>query len=163
MSNTLIAYIDGAIHIKNPGGLAAWGFLVLEKTDPSKYCDLPATVFLIDNVTYSKVCEKCGLLDTESEASNNVGEYEALVKLLEYVNGLDPHPSELIIRCDSQLVVCQMKGEYQVKKGLYVDTYISAMSEYWQAQDNGVKVVFEKIRGDDNLAHKVCQAAYKEN
>jgi len=48
------------------------------------------------------------------EATNNVAEYKALLLGLQEAN--KHHPAELMIRLDSQLIVRQLEGIYQVKQ-----------------------------------------------
>ncbi|MFA9288361.1 MAG: ribonuclease HI family protein [Weeksellaceae bacterium] len=51
-------------------------------------------------------------------ASNNVAEYTALIKALEYVQehlSLDPKTDKLQVFADSELMIRQMLGQYKVK------------------------------------------------
>ena len=46
-------------------------------------------------------------------ATNNVAEYQAVVEGLRMAAGFNP--AHLVVRCDSQLLVRQLLGEYRVK------------------------------------------------
>jgi len=85
----------------NPGGTASIG-VVIEK----------------DGVLIKKISAVLG----EGEGmSNNVAEYVAAKKALEFLieNNLNDEP---IAMCgDSQLVIQQMKGAWEIKKGMYVE------------------------------------------
>ena len=58
--------------------------------------------------------------------TNNYAEYEGLVQALKF---LDPYRKEkkIIIRSDSKLLVGQMRGEWKVKKGRYLEKYHEAV------------------------------------
>jgi ribonuclease HI len=79
-----------------------------------------AYAFLIERKGAAPVEEK-GCL---GQATNNVAEYTALVRALERAAELGPAP--LIIHSDSELLVKQMNGEYQVKKEELRALYIQA-------------------------------------
>lgn len=49
------------------------------------------------------------------EATNNAAEYRALILALSKVFSLNPQPSTLEVRMDSELIVRQMQGKYKVK------------------------------------------------
>lgn len=98
----LHVYIDGACEPQNPGGAMGMGVW----------------------------CEELGLalkqaVPASPENSNNVAEYRALLLALEYL-----HPwrrAEIVIWSDSQLLVGQMRGDWQVHEGgLYVPWYLKA-------------------------------------
>jgi len=56
-------------------------------------------------------------LKFEFKTSNNQVEYEAIIVGLNLA--LDMEAKKLIWRSDSQLVVCQFKGEFEVKESLF--------------------------------------------
>jgi len=92
----VILYFDGLCEPVNPGGVATYGFAI--------YKD--------DQV----VTTDRGLAAEpwSPEASNNVAEYTALMKGLEWLieNGFTKNVE---VRGDSRLVIKQMRGEYKVK------------------------------------------------
>src|SRR5262245_43766418 len=71
--------------------------------------------------------------------TNNQAEYTALVKALEHAADLGTH-HRLLIRSDSELMVKQMRGEYQVKNGDLRGLYEQAR-ELVKAFDGGVTLV----------------------
>lgn len=82
------------------------------------------------------------------EATNNIAEYKALVRALEYVTTLvnDAHACALHIKLDSQLVEKQMTGQYKVKDATLQLLYKRAkalIDEYGQ-------VTFEHIPRSKN-------------
>ncbi len=70
----------------------------------------PAAFAFVIAAPDGRTIEESGLLGT---ATNNVAEYTALVRALEYAQGLGAH--KLQIHSDSELLVKQMNGEYRVK------------------------------------------------
>jgi len=56
--------------------------------------------------------------------SNNEAEYEALVRGLKAALPYSAEP--VVVMSDSQLLVNQMRGEWMVRKGTYVDRYLEA-------------------------------------
>ena len=50
------------------------------------------------------------------EATNNCAEYKALILALTEASTLNPQPSTLEIRMDSELIVRQMQGRYKIKE-----------------------------------------------
>lgn len=97
MPETVEVYFDGLCLPKNPGGIACYAYLIFkdgkEIRRDSGLAAEPLTEY----------------------ASNNVAEYTALVKALEWLdqNGYGSHRVE--VKGDSQLVVNQLSGKYRVK------------------------------------------------
>lgn len=162
MSNgKLEAYIDGACEPKNPGGTVSYGVLVRRfrnlSSDQWRY-----------NYPYEVIWQDCGIVDSGPKMSNNVGEYFALIKLLEWylttgklsgIGILDYEP--LIICSDSQLVVNQMNGSFRVIKGLYVPYYNRASTVVKQHGLND-KLNFRWIPREQNLADELSVRALTE-
>jgi len=105
--SSIQAWIDGACEPVNPGGTATYG-LVIKIND--------STVF-----SEGKVVGSGKLM------SNNVAEYSGLIAFLEWY-GSTNYQEIPTIYSDSQLLVKQMSGEWQVHGGLYVPYYQQA----WQ-------------------------------
>ena len=86
---TLYAYIDGASK-GNPGDAGIGGIL---QNDAERF--------------YTEFSEAIGV------ATNNEAEYRALLRCLDIAHGLGA--TRLHIHSDSQLMVCQMTGQYAVR------------------------------------------------
>jgi ribonuclease HI len=61
------------------------------------------------------------LLVPKGSGSCNVAEYAALVAVLRYLLARDLSQYRIVIRGDSQLVIRQMFGNWQIKDGRYVE------------------------------------------
>jgi ribonuclease HI len=89
-------YFDGLCEPKNPGGVATYGYVVYRDG--------------------KKVHEGRGLAGQpfSPEATNNVAEYTAIIKGLEYL--ADQKVAEpVLVRGDSKLVIEQSAGRWKVK------------------------------------------------
>lgn len=98
----LEAWIDGACEPINPGGMASYGVIVKSNG---------VIIF-----------KKSGAVGRGSKMSNNVGEYSALIALVEWYKSNNITES-ITVYSDSQLVVNQMCGIWGVHKGLYIPYY----------------------------------------
>jgi ribonuclease HI len=87
-------YFDGLCRPRNPGGVATYGYVI--------YKDM------------KKVKSECGVIGSGAGMTNNVAEYTALKRAAEWVNrqGIK---DEIVIKGDSQLVIHQMNGTWQIK------------------------------------------------
>ena len=88
---------DASIEPFNPGGIVAWGFIVKAK---------------------KKIIHKEAGISVRGgeEATNNVGEYHAVIAALLWLLGLPKDQQRpAIVRSDSQLIVNQCLGTWQCK------------------------------------------------
>jgi len=85
---------DGLCYPKNPGGVAAYGYIVRRDGDV--------------------IHRGCGAVGQGRGMTNNVAEYAGLLAAMEWLasEGID---EVLTVRGDSELVIRQMKGEWQVR------------------------------------------------
>jgi len=87
-------YFDGLCRPKNPGGVATYGYLIYQDG--------------------KKVKSGCGVVGSGAGMTNNVAEYSALKHAVEWVSQ-NRFDDEIIIKGDSQLVIHQMNGTWQIK------------------------------------------------
>ena len=94
MLTMITIYFDGLCRPKNPGGVATYGYVVYQDG--------------------KKVKSGNGVIGSGAGMTNNVAEYSALKRAAEWVsqNGGD---DEIVIKGDSQLVIHQMNGTWQIK------------------------------------------------
>ncbi|HOT07508.1 MAG: Ribonuclease HI [Methanosaeta sp. PtaB.Bin039] len=85
---------DGLCYPRNPGGVAAYGFLVRRD---------------------GQVLHRgMGVVGQGRGMTNNVAEYEALLAAARWIRENAPH-EDVVFQGDSSLVIKQMRGEYQVR------------------------------------------------
>jgi ribonuclease HI len=94
--------------------------------------------------------------DYVGETTNNVAEYRALVAGLARARELGAE--EIDVRSDSQLMVRQLKGEYQVKSDRLREHYVTAKRILEQFERTDVKhVPREENKRADGLATKAVK------
>ena len=93
MSGMITIYFDGLCYPKNPGGVAAYGYLVYRDEE--------------------LLWKGFGGVGQGRGMTNNVAEYEGLKAAAAWLidEGID---DRIVIKGDSELVIKQMKGEYRV-------------------------------------------------
>lgn len=94
-----ICYIDGACEPTNPGGHMGIGAAVFENG--------------VSIYSYSQH------VPLNPKNSNNVAEYSALLKLIDWLVEQELTDHEILVRGDSKLVVNQMSGQWNINSGLY--------------------------------------------
>jgi ribonuclease HI len=93
MLTMITIYFDGLCRPKNPGGIATYGYAVYKDG--------------------KKVKSGSGVVGSGAGMTNNVAEYSALEHASEWVRQHCPD-DEIVIHGDSQLVIHQMNGTWQV-------------------------------------------------
>jgi ribonuclease HI len=139
-------YFDGLCQPINPGGIACYAFAV--KSDGKTiYSD------------YGVVGEPFS-----NESTNNVAEYTALVKALEWLIANNLIADKVEIMSDSQLIVNQLSGNYKVKAKRIIPLYQRVILLKSKFRDVQIKwVPREKNREADMLTNKAYNKALQEN
>lgn len=101
MNYDYICYFDGACEPRNPGGNMGIGAIILDK----------------EKNIISKLSR---YIRTTPNNSNNVAEYQGFGWVITELNRLIPKGATILIHGDSKLVIEQMNGNWQIKKGFYV-------------------------------------------
>lgn len=89
-------YCDGACEPHNPGGIAAWGFVIYQED--------------------KKIFENFGIACSGKGATNNVAEYKAIISALEYLVNNNLIDSQVEILSDSKLAINQLNGYWNITK-----------------------------------------------
>jgi ribonuclease HI len=113
------AYFDGSTEPVNPGGSMGCGVAIR-----------------CGDEWVEKIAE---VYPAHPSNTNNVAEYLALNKLLDWFINNELTDAELIVRGDSQLVINQMFGSWRIKKGAYVEAAQQARKKLRK---------FTKVRGE---------------
>jgi ribonuclease HI len=95
---TYYANFDGLCEPLNPGGVATYGIVIRKGED---------VVFEDSGLAFAKPWTK--------EATNNVAEYSAAIRALEWLTKNKLQDSPIVLRGDSRLIVNQLRGEFKVK------------------------------------------------
>jgi len=146
MSLLAEVYFDGLCQPVNPGGIACYAFVVKKdgKTIHSDY-GIAAEPF-------------------SKDATNNVAEYTALVKALEWLLTNNLASDKVEIRSDSQLVVKQLSGEYKIKAKRIIPLYKKVLLLRSKFKDIEIKwVPREENKEADGLTNKAYTKALQDN
>jgi len=94
-SAPVLVHFDGSCQPPGGGGVAGWGFVI----------EGPGIRF-----------EECGLATRpySPHSTNNVAEYVGAIRALEQLCSIG-YAGEVVVEGDSQLVIRQMNGEYEVR------------------------------------------------
>jgi ribonuclease HI len=138
----LICTFDGMCQPVNPGGVACYGFTIQEKNNNRIY-----RIYEDGGIAYEPFSK---------ESSNNVAEYIALVKLLEWLlaNGYN-NIFNVLIQGDSQLIINQLCGKYKIKSEklkIYYEKTKTLMKRFKNLQIEWI--IREKNNEADALANK---------
>jgi ribonuclease HI len=139
-------YFDGLCQPINPGGIACYAFVV--KSDGKTiYND------------YGVVGEPFS-----NDSTNNVAEYTALAKALEWLVANNLIADKVEIKSDSQLIVNHLSGNYKVKAKRIIPLYHRVLLLKSKFDDVQIKwVPREKNREADMLTNKAYNRALQEN
>lgn len=139
-------YFDGLCQPVNPGGIACFSFVI--KRD--------------GNTIHSEygVAGK----PFSPESTNNVAEYTALARALEWLETNNFTSEKILVKSDSQLVVNQMNGKYKVKAKKIIPLYRKAvlMRNKFPALEI-VWVPREQNKEADKLTNIAYNKALQEN
>ncbi|MGI0037804.1 MAG: ribonuclease HI, partial [Nitrososphaera sp.] len=133
-------FFDGLCQPKNPGGIACYAFLIRRngKIEHSEY-GLAAEPF-------------------SKDSTNNVAEYTALIKALDWLS-LNRVNDSIRIASDSKLVVSQLNGKYKVKSKRILPLYKRALILRNSFPDIAIMWV---PREENREADALTNRAYKE-
>jgi ribonuclease HI len=139
-------YLDGLCQPINPGGIPCYAFIV-KRDGKTIYSD------------YGIAGEPFA-----GDSTNNVAEYTALVKALEWLLANNLGSSRVEMMSDSQLIVNQLTGEYKVKAKRMLALYKQVLKLMSTFQEIQIKwVPREKNREADRLTNKAYNKALQEN
>ena len=132
-------YIDGLCEPRNPGGTAAYGFVVFRDG--------------------GKLHEEGKVVGSGPAMSNNVAEYSAVAASMRWLIGHRLTRGEIVFKTDSQLVAHQMPGFWSVRGGLYVDKYAEA--QYLAREFSDAEFMWVP-REQNFVADELSRKAYEE-
>ena len=139
-------YFDGLCQPINPGGISCYAFIV--KSDGR----------IIHN-DYGVAAKPFS-----EESTNNVAEYTALAKALQWLLANNFNSKKVEIKSDSQLVVNQLTGDYKVKARRILPLFKQVLFLKTKFQDIQIKwIPRDKNREADRLTNKAYNKALLEN
>lgn len=139
-------YFDGLCQPINPGGISCYAFIV--KGDGR-----------IVHSDYGVAAKPFS-----EESTNNVAEYTALAKALQWLLANNFNCQKVEIKSDSQLVVNQLTGDYKVKARRILPLFKQVLFLKTKFQDIQIKwIPRDKNREADRLTNKAYNKALLEN
>jgi ribonuclease HI len=129
-------YFDGLCYPKNPGGVAAYGYLVYQDEE--------------------LLWKGFGGVGQGRGMTNNVAEYEGLKAAAQWLvdEGIE---DKIVIKGDSELVIKQMKGQYKVSSATS-KKYVPEIKKLLGGKD----VVFAWVPREENEeADKLSRLGYE--
>ncbi len=139
-------YFDGLCQPINPGGVSCYAFIV--KSD--------GRIIHSDYGVAAKPFSE--------ESTNNVAEYTALAKALQWLLANNFNSKKVEIKSDSQLVVNQLTGDYKVKAKRILPLFKQVLFLKTKFQDIQIKwIPRDKNREADRLTNKAYNKALLEN
>jgi len=131
-------YFDGACEPVNPGGIATYGFVVYRN--------------------HEKIHEDSGVAGAGclgDDTSNNMAEYTALIKALEWLIESKLTETKIVVKGDSQLVIKQLNKQYAVKAPRIIPLYLKAQKLASMFKDiSFIWIPREQNKEADTLSHK---------
>ncbi|AFU58254.1 MAG: ribonuclease HI [Nitrososphaera sp.] len=139
-------YFDGLCQPINPGGIACYAFVV-KSNGKTLHRD-----YGVAGEPFSK------------DSTNNIAEYTALAKALEWLVANNLAFDKVEIHSDSQLVVNQLEGNYKVKAKRIVPLYRKVLLLKAKFPDMKIKwVPREQNREADRLTNIAYNKTLREN
>jgi ribonuclease HI len=139
-------YFDGLCQPINPGGISCYAFIV--KSDER----IIHSDYGVAGKPFSE------------DSTNNVAEYTALAKALQWLLANNFSSNKVEIRSDSQLVVNQLTGDYKVKARRILPLYKQVLFLKAKFQNIQIKwIPREENREADRLTNKAYNMALLEN
>ena len=139
-------YFDGLCQPINPGGISCYAFIV--KSDER-----------IIHSDYGVAAKPFS-----EESTNNVAEYTALAKALQWLLANNFNSNKVEIKSDSQLVVKQLTGDYKVKARRILPLFKHVLFLKTKFQDIQIKWIPRDMnREADTLTNKAYNKALLEN
>jgi ribonuclease HI len=142
---TIYLNFDGLCEPRNPGGIATYGVIIRK-----------GKVHLL---------EDNGLAISEPwshEASNNVAEYSALIRGLEWLKNHKMLDSKVVVRGDSSLVINQLRGTFKVKAIRIVELFKRAKELLNEFKDLRIEWVDRSQNKEADLLSRIAYARFKK-
>ncbi|MGB9791861.1 MAG: ribonuclease HI [Thermacetogeniaceae bacterium] len=140
MVKPITVYCDGLCEPVNPGGTACFGWVIYEGK--------------------KKIAKDFGVVCSGPGATNNIAEYTALIKALEWLLENGCTDKEITVCSDSQLCIYQLQGIYAVRSPKIIPLYNRAV----ELAEKFSSLSFKWVPREQNEeADKLSRKAYKKH
>jgi ribonuclease HI len=97
-----------------------------------------------------------------SEASNNVAEYSAIIRGLEWLIENGYADSEMVVRGDSRIVINQLNGVFKIKAPRLLELYHDAKILLSKFQNLKLEWIDRSKNSDADLLSRIAYRKYKK-
>src|SRR5579862_232807 len=140
----IFLYFDGLCEPKNPGGIATYGVSVWKDSE--------------------LIFEEGGLARAKPwtlEASNNVAEYSAIIRGLEWLLANGYEKANVIARGDSRIVVNQLNGAFKIKAPRLLELYHDAKKLLNRFRNLKIEWVARSRNSEADLLSRIAYRKYR--
>lgn len=147
MKRIITGSFDGACEPNNPGGIATYGYVIQSGGQV--------------------LSAGRGVVGEGPAMTNNVAEYQGLIKMLEGIREVVENGDDIEVEGDSQLVIRQMTGQYKVKSTRIVNLQRRAKKLVLRLRGENHHVRFKWVERElnskaDTLSHQAFEEYCKE-
>jgi ribonuclease HI len=142
-NHQIVLHFDGLCEPKNPGGVATYGIVI--------------------EINGKKVFEDSGLADAPPwslMASNNVAEYSALIRGLEWLKREGHCRDNVLVLGDSRLIINQLEGRFKVKAPRLRELYHKAKELIGEFSRLKISWVDRSENAEADLLSRIAYAKY---
>ena len=98
-----------------------------------------------------------------NEASNNVAEYSAVIRGLEWLKKNNLQSSLVVIRGDSKLIINQLNGVFKVKAKRIVELHLRAIRLLSEFKNVRLEWIERSINKEADLLSRVAYSRYMKS
>ncbi len=142
---TIFLNFDGLCEPKNPGGIATYGVVIRK-----------GKVSLLEDKG------KAFAEPWSEDASNNVAEYSALIKGLEWLKNHKQSNEHIVVRGDSRLVINQLQGKYKVKAPRLVELFKRAKELLEEFENLRIEWIDREQNKEADLLSRIAYARLRK-
>lgn len=142
--DTIIAYFDGLCEPVNPRGVATYG-IVIQKEGK--------VLFEESGLAFAK--------PWSMEASNNVAEYSAAIRALEWLKANGFTASPIVLRGDSRLIINQLKGKFKIKAPRLKELHARASKLAKEFKNLGLEWVDRSRNAEADRLSRIAYRKYR--
>lgn len=134
-------WFDGGCRPHSPGGHGIYGYVIKQNGDT--------------------IAEEGGYIGKDPDMTNNVAEYTALTEAIAHLNELNLTPEHIHIHGDSELIINQIKGDYNIYSPRLRPLYVTAIALLEQID---APIQYQWIPRDHNeRADELANQAYRDH
>jgi ribonuclease HI len=143
LNDQAVVYFDGLCEPRNPGGVATYGIVIYQKK----------------KILY----QEAGMAEAQPwtlEASNNVAEYSAVIRALEWLSKGGYQDRNIILRGDSRLIINQLNGKFKVRAKRLIELHNRAKKLLAEFGNVRLEWVRRELNKEADLLSRIAYSDY---